>query len=165
MYHDSCGGTAARTSEMNLEQLSKLATPLDKYATVLEALSIIADARDYQVSVAWKDVALPDAGGRSSEEWLCLLQHAQNKLMGVYYETPGSTLEGLKRMQKYAGIQANLALWLVQATAGAVQEFQKKAEPGDQGNGFGSGMKATVEDETKGADQTVATRSILCRYL
>ena len=98
--------------------LDRLVMVTRKYATVPEALAVVADARQHQVEVAWKDVAEPDAGGRSSEEWLLLLNHYITKVNAVYTESDGSTVEGRARMTKYAGILANIALWYVQATAG-----------------------------------------------
>lgn len=93
------------------------ALPVKNYASVEEALVAIDAAREHQTN-PWPDVQKVDAGGRSVEEWLCLLQNYQNKLMAVYSECDGSTVEGRARMTKYAALQANLALWLVQATLG-----------------------------------------------
>jgi hypothetical protein len=89
------------------------------YSSVEKALTVIADAREYQTK-AWPDTLGYDAGNRPAEEWLCLLQHYQNKLMAVYSESDGKTVEGRARFAKYAAVVANLALWLVQATQGPV---------------------------------------------
>lgn len=95
-----------------------LHAPVEKYATVTEAIQVIADARQYQTRMAWLNAAKADAGSRSTEEWIVLLHRYINKLDEVYAESDGETVEGRARMTKYAGIIANLALWLVQATAG-----------------------------------------------
>lgn len=94
--------------------LAALSTPLNQYGTVREALAEIAGAREFQKG-AWPAIVNPDANGRSLEEWILLLQAYQNKLVQVYAESKGDTPEGRARVLKYCAIQANIALWAVQA--------------------------------------------------
>ena len=105
-----------------------LATQVCEYATTPRALARLADARAYQMK-DWPSTSKVDAGGRSTEEWILLLQRYQNKLVEVYAESDGSTKAGLERMAKYAAIQANLALWLLQAAQGQVDNFKETPAP------------------------------------
>lgn len=100
-----------------------LATQVLEYATMPRVLARVADARAYQMK-DWPGTQQVDAGGRSTEEWIVLLQAYQAKLVQVYTESDGSTKEGLDRLAKYAAIQANLALWLLQAAQGAADNFE-----------------------------------------
>lgn len=134
------------------KNIVRLATPLENYGTLTEAFDAIADAREYQMK-DWPEVGTTDAGGRPHEEWILLMQRGQNKLVDVYYETP-NTPAGRARLLKYAAIQANFALWLVQSYAGEVGDDKRiqagisairAAKPGetvtviDDESGFSSG--------------------------
>lgn len=119
---------------MSREQMSKieldiirLATPLENYGTIAEAFEALANTRDYQLK-AWPAATRPDAGGRTPEEWQLLLNHYITKLNAVYAESDGNTPEGHARYAKYAAIVANLALWLVQATVGPVNDDKRAVE-------------------------------------
>lgn len=107
------------------QDLIKLATPLENYGTIGEALAEIANARQYQIS-KWRGVSGPDAGGRLPEEWLLLLNRYVAKTNEVYAESDGSTPEGRIRMSKYAGILANLAIWYVQSTIGQANDDKRQ---------------------------------------
>jgi hypothetical protein len=94
------------------------------YKSFEEAIERIEDAREYQMS-AWPSTTLENAGGRPFEQWAYMLDHYTNKLREVYTTTPsflddGMTpnVEGRKRIEKYAAIVANLAIWMVQSAAG-----------------------------------------------
>lgn len=126
MAHDS--RISFLLSILTIPGKDKMALPVAKYATVPEALDAIGLARDFQTSgSAWPATTGADAGGRTAEEWLCLLQHYQNKIMHVYAESDGDTPEGRARFAKYAAILANLALWLVQSTQGPVLADRKES--------------------------------------
>jgi hypothetical protein len=132
-----------------------LATHVNQYATMPRTLARVADARAYQIK-DWPGTAQVDAGGRSTEEWIVLLQAYQSKLVQVYAESNGSTKEGLERLAKYAAIQANLALWLLQAAQGAADNFADltKMTPEAQEayllNQFGLKKPAVAPGETDG---------------
>src|SRR5579859_6239979 len=96
------------------QSIVALATPLDNYGTIAEALAEMAAARKYQIS-QWKRVSGPDAGGRLPEEWLLLLNRYVAKANEVYTDADGSTAQGRIRVSKYAGILTNLAFWWLQA--------------------------------------------------
>ncbi len=95
------------------------------YKSLDEALERVRDAREYQVG-KWPGTNLENAGGRPFEEWVILMRVYLAKLETVYAETPehnedGSyNVKGLERIEKYAAIVANLALWGVQAAKGKV---------------------------------------------
>jgi len=95
------------------------------YLTLGQALEKINDARAYQLK-PWPSTSLVNAGGRPFEEWLVLIDVYLAKLKAVYAETPSfkgdgdePNLEGLARIEKYAAIVANLAVWAVQSAKGA----------------------------------------------
>src|SRR5260370_13571338 len=103
--------------------LVRLATPLENYGTLAEAIGSIADARDYQRK-DWPAVRDIDAGGRQTEEWILLVSRYSRKLEDVYAESP-DTPQGRARVAKYAAIVANLALSLVQSTIGTVNDEKR----------------------------------------
>jgi capsid portal protein len=91
------------------------------YKTLDEALELIAGAREFQTK-KWPSTDLPDAGGRPMEEWYMLLVRYTRKFDEVYAETPSyigdgtePNIEGRKRIEKYAAIIANIAVWMTQA--------------------------------------------------
>lgn len=109
------------------QNIVRMATALENYGTLSEAIEAIATARTFQRS-QWPAVNATDAGGRTAEEWQLLLNHAIAKLNAVYYESNGTTPEGRARYAKYAAVVANLSLWLVQATIGTVNDDKRIAE-------------------------------------
>lgn len=92
-----------------------------QYLPVDMAIEKVMEARAYQRS-QWPSLVEPD---RTVEEWILLTSRYVRKLEDVYSETPSYkndgrelNLEGLARIEKYAAIVANLALWAVQAAKG-----------------------------------------------
>jgi hypothetical protein len=101
------------------------------YKTKEEALALVEDARAYQTK-AWPSTKLANGGERPFEAQLALVEEYTLRLRKVWNETPGyiddgsvPNVEGRKRVEKYAAIVANLALWMVQAATGeeVVQDF------------------------------------------
>jgi len=94
---------------------------MDRYKNLDEALILICDARDFQMQ-KWPSTEVINGGGRTLEEWIVLMDVYLAKLKAVYAETPAfigdgdvPNEEGLTRVEKYAAILANLALWAVQS--------------------------------------------------
>lgn len=106
--------------------LQYLISPVKKYANIVDVFASIDAARGHQFS-EWPQTAATDAGDRPTEEWIVLLQHYQNKLLAVYSESDGNSVEGRARVAKYAAIIANLSFWLVQATLGPVVQDRAAA--------------------------------------
>lgn len=113
------------------QSIVALATPLDNYGTIAEALAELARARKYQLS-QWRGVAGPDAGGRLPEEWLLLLNRYVAKANEVYAECDGSTPAGRIRFAKYIGILGNLAFWAVQSVVGQANDDRRQLESEQQ---------------------------------
>lgn len=95
-----------------------------EYKSFEEAIERVLDAREYQMK-AWPSTQQENAGGRPFEQWCYMLDHYVVKLREVYTTTPSfigdgtvPNVEGRKRIEKYAAIVANLALWAVQSAAG-----------------------------------------------
>ena len=96
------------------------------YKTLEQAMALTASARAYQTK-AWPSTKLANGGERPFEAQLLLVEQYTAKLRGVWNETPGyiddgnvPNEEGRKRIEKYAAIVANLALWMVQASTGEI---------------------------------------------
>lgn len=94
------------------------------YKTFEEALALVQDAREYQTK-AWPSTKLENGGERAFEAQLCLVEEYVARLRKVWNETPGyiddgnvPNVEGRKRIEKYAAIVANLAIWAIQASTG-----------------------------------------------
>lgn len=92
-----------------------------KYISLEHANTLVVEARAYQAK-AWPSTTEPD---RPFEEWVLLTDVYMTKLKAVYAETPSYindgnelNLAGLARIEKYAAIVANLALWMVQSAKG-----------------------------------------------
>jgi hypothetical protein len=95
-----------------------------EYLSLEEALEVLKGTREHQTR-RWPSTTLHSAGGRPFEEWIVLIDNYMAKLKQVYSETPcyvgdGDELniEGLKRIEKYMAVVANLAIWGVQAAKG-----------------------------------------------
>jgi len=93
---------------------------MDRYKNLEEALILIGDARDYQMK-NWPSVVI-NGGGRTLEEWIILMDVYLTKLKEIYAKTPAfigdgdvPNEDGLNRIEKYAAILANLAIWAVQS--------------------------------------------------
>lgn len=78
--------------------------------TLETAVELILDAREYQTK-AWPSVMEPD---RPFEEWVLLTQEYIYRVTEISKNEPLNTA----RIQKYAAIVANLALWMVQSAMG-----------------------------------------------
>jgi len=101
-----------------------LATPLENYGTITEALQELARARAFQIA-KW-GINGVDGNGRSSEEWQLLVEAYVAKSQQVYAESDGRTPEGRIRYAKYAGIVANLALWWLQSVIGQANDDKRQ---------------------------------------
>lgn len=101
-----------------------LATPLENYGTVTEALAAIADARKFQIK-KWQ-VNGVDANNRPAEEWQLLVEAYVAKSQQVYAESDGRTPEGRIRYAKYAAIVANLSFWWLQSTIGQANDDKRQ---------------------------------------
>lgn len=99
--------------------LIRLATSLENYGTISEALAMLAAVRVRQIE-SHPEVADTDAGGRTKEQWIVLLNHYIERLNLSYANADLRTTDGRARVAYSAAIIANLALWLVQST---VSEF------------------------------------------
>ncbi len=93
------------------------------YLSLEEALAILKETREYQMR-RWPSTEA-NGGGRPFEEWIVLIDNYITKLKQVYSETPSYledgkelNVEGLKRIEKYMAIVANLAIWGVQSAKG-----------------------------------------------
>ncbi len=96
------------------------------YKTLEEALALVADAREFQTK-SWPSTKQANGGERPFEAQLLLVEEYVLRLRKVWNETPGyiddgnvPNEEGRKRVEKYAAIVANLALWMVQAATGEI---------------------------------------------
>lgn len=112
------------------QSLVGLATPLENYGTVAEALEAIAHARAFQIK-KW-GVNKPDGNGRPAEEWQLLVEAYVAKSQQVYAESDGRTPEGRIRYAKYAAIVANLAFWWLQSTIGQANDDKRQQKSEQQ---------------------------------
>lgn len=103
-----------------------LATPLENYGTLGESFAAIAESRQRQFA-DWPETKGTDAGGRTAEQWLILIDYYTDLAKAAYARTGVGTPEGRALQAKYAAILANLSLWYLQSTVGPVNDDKRAA--------------------------------------
>lgn len=94
------------------------------YLTLDHAIDLTKDARNYQTKT-WPSTKQANCGERTFEAQMLLLEEYTLRLRRVWNETQSyvddgdvPNVLGRKRIEKYAAIVANIALWAVQSATG-----------------------------------------------